>query len=144
MVALDYGLNFKRKLLIFVLTFKDQKNQYLFLNTYNGFISKINKAMEVKKFWYLDNCPPRKIAPPPPPRFGPGVGVWAKVRFSFRVGGQPDNRSRRKLLPPSPPPAAMVRVRVWLRVSFGVGGQFSSGAIFLQPLPVRKFISCFL
>ena len=38
----------------------------------------------------------------------------------------------------SPPP--MVRVRVWFRVSFEVRGQFSSGAIFLEPLPVRKFI----
>ena len=49
MVALDYGLNFEQ-LLIFVLTFKDQKNQYLFLNTFDDFISKINKVMEVKKY----------------------------------------------------------------------------------------------
>ena len=34
-------------MLIFVLAFKDQKNQYLFLNTYNLFISRINKAVEV-------------------------------------------------------------------------------------------------
>ena len=48
--------------MIFALTFKDEKNQYLFLNTHNGFISKINKAMEVKKYWYPDNYPLRKIA----------------------------------------------------------------------------------
>ena len=35
----------------------------------------------------------------------------------------------RKIAPPPP-----VRVWVWLRVSFGVGGQFSSGAIDLEPL----------
>ena len=65
------------------------------------------------------------------------VGVSAKVRVIFRVGGQPNNCPRGKLTPP-------VRVRVWLRVSFGVGGQFSSGTIFLEPLPVRKFILFFL
>ena len=38
-------------MLIFVLTFifQDQKNQYIFLNTYN-FIRKINKVMEVKNY----------------------------------------------------------------------------------------------
>ena len=117
MVALDHGFNFKYYLLVFVLTFKDQKNQYLFLNTYNGFISKINKAMEVKKFWYLDNCPPRKL--PPPPRFGPGVGVWAKVRVSFRVGGQPDNWFRRKFPPP-----------LWLGLGFGLGLVLGLGGSF--------------
>ena len=65
------------------------------------------------------------------------VGIWAKVRVSFRVGGQPGNWARGKLSPP-------VRVRVWLGVSFGVGGHFSSGAIFLEPLPMHKFILCFL
>ena len=35
---------------------------------------------------YPDNCPQRKIALPPV-----RVGVWVKVRVSFRVGGQPDN-----------------------------------------------------
>ena len=41
---------------------------------------------------YLDNCSPRKIAPPV------RVGVWVKVRVSFSVGGQPDNCPRGKLL----------------------------------------------
>ena len=63
---------------------------------------------------YPDNCPPVR------------VGVWIKVRVSFRVGGQPDNWPREKL-PPE------VRVGVWPRVSFGVGGQFSSGPIVLEP-----------
>ena len=31
-----------------------------------------------------------------------------------------------------------VRVRVWLRVSFGVGGKFSSGAIVLEPFSHRN------
>ena len=56
---------------------------------------------------------------PPPDR----VGVWVKVKVTFRVGGQPDNCPRRKLRP--------VRFRVWVRVNFGVGGQFSSWAIVL-------------
>ena len=49
------------------------------------------------------------------------VGVWVKVRVSFRVGEQPDNCPEEN------------RVRVWLKVSFGVGGQFSSSAIALEP-----------
>ena len=40
---------------------------------------------------YTDNCPPRKIAPPV------RVGVWIKVRVSFRVGGQPDYCHRGRL-----------------------------------------------
>ena len=52
------------------------------------------------------------------------VGVWVKVRATFRVGGQPDNCPRRKLPP-------QVRFRVQVRVNFGVGGQFSSGEIVL-------------
>ena len=70
---------------------------------------------------YPDNCPPRKI--PPLVR----VGVWVKVRVSFRVGGWSDNCPREKLPPP-------VMARVWVRVSFGVGRQFSSRAIVLEPL----------
>ena len=88
------------------------------------------------------------------------IGVWVKVRVSFRVGGQPDNCSQ-ETLPPG-------RVRVSFRVGkqpdnypqdccprlglgFGVGlvlwfgGQFSSGAIVLEPqkswkMRVNKFI----
>ena len=47
------------------------------------------------------------------------IGVWVKVRVSFRVGGQPDNCSQ-ETLPP-------VRVRVWCRVSFMVGGAIFFG-----------------
>ena len=53
------------------------------------------------------------------------VGASVKVRVSFRVEGQPDNCPGGKL-----PPG---RVRVWVRVSFGIGWQFSSGAIVLEP-----------
>ena len=88
MVALDHGFNFKYYLLVFVLTFKDQKNQYLFLNTYNGFISKINKAMEVKKYWYPDNCPPRKIPAPPQLKlgFGPRCGLVLGLGGNQTIG----------------------------------------------------------
>ena len=70
------------------------------------------------------------------------VGVWVKVRVSFRVGGD-----QTIALDKSCPP---VRARVWVRVSFGVGRQFSSRAIILEPLWVtasRLFHSlknCFL
>ena len=66
------------------------------------------------------------------------VAVWVKVRFSFRVGRRPDNCSREKLPPPR------------LGLGFGIGGQFSSRAIVLEPLwmtPSRLFHSlnnCFL
>ena len=53
------------------------------------------------------------------------VGVWAKVRVNFRVGGQRQvnvlgKLPVRKITPPPNP----IRVRVWVRVSFGVGGNF--------------------
>ena len=44
------------------------------------------------------------------------VEVWVRVRVSFRVRGQPGNCPGGKLL---------VRVRVWVRVSFGVEGEIS-------------------
>ena len=53
------------------------------------------------------------------------IGVWVEVRESFRDGEQPDN-SPEENYPP-------VRVRGWVRVSFWVRGQFSSGAIVLEP-----------
>ena len=65
-------------------------------------------------FAYLDNCSPRKIALPV------RVGVWVKVRVSFRVG---DNQ---RIVPEENCPL--------VRVSFGGGEQFSSGAIVLEPL----------
>ena len=54
------------------------------------------------------------------------VGVWAKVRISFRVGGN-QTIAPEENCPP-------VRVGVKFRVSFGLGGggQFSSGAIVLE------------
>ena len=54
------------------------------------------------------------------------VGVWVKMRVSFKVGGQPDYCPREK----SPP----VRGRLWLRVNFGAVGQLSSEAIVLEHL----------
>ena len=45
------------------------------------------------------------------------VGVWVKVRVSFRVGGNQTIASEENC------PAA--RVTVWVKISFGVGGQLS-------------------
>ena len=53
------------------------------------------------------------------------VGVWVKVRVSFRDGGQPDYCPEENYHP--------VRVKVWFRVNFGVGLQLSSGAVVLEP-----------
>ena len=77
---------------------------------------------------YPDNCPPRKIGS----NKVLGLGQdW----LSFRVGGQPDNCPRGKLPP--------VRVWVWVRVSFGVGGQFSPRPIVLKPSEADYVISSF-
>ena len=66
------------------------------------------------------NCPQRKIAPSPGQGWGLGQGE-----------GQFQSWSSTRQLPPEEkcPP---VSVRVWLRISFGVGGQFSSGEIVLE------------
>ena len=53
------------------------------------------------------------------------VRVSVKVRVSFRVG------VNQTIAPEENCP--LFRVRVWVRISFGVRGQFSSGAIFLEP-----------
>ena len=53
------------------------------------------------------------------------VGVSVKVRVSFRVG------VNQTIAPEENCP--LFRVRVWIRISFDVGGQFSLGAIFLEP-----------
>ena len=50
-------------------------------------------------------------------------GVWVKVRVSFRVGGN-HTIAHEENCPP-------VRVRVLVRVFYGVGGQFSSGELVL-------------
>ena len=118
-----------------VLTYKDQKNRYLFLNTYDGFIAKINKAMKVDQYWYLGNFLPEKICPPPLIR----VGVWARRGLALGLGSNQTMAPKENC-----PLPCLVRVRIWLQVSFGDGGQFFFGAIFPEPLPVRKFILCFL
>ena len=83
----------------------------------------VNKLfIHISLMQYPDNCPPRKITPLPPPV---RVGVSVNSRVIFRVGGQPDNCPGEKL--------PLVRVRVWVRISFGIGGQFSSGPIVLEP-----------
>ena len=47
------------------------------------------------------------------------VAIWVKVRVGFRFGGKPDNCPRGKVPP--------VNVRVWFRVSFGLGTIFLGG-----------------
>ena len=61
----------------------------------------------------MDNCPPRKNAP------------WLGLRFGSRLGlvlGLEDNQTiaLEKNCP-------QVRVRVWVKVSFGAGGNFPRG-----------------
>ena len=52
------------------------------------------------------------------------VGVWLKVRVSFRIGVQPTPEEN----------SPQVRDRVWVRVPFGAAGQISSGTIVLELL----------
>ena len=99
-------------MLVFALIFKDQKNQYLFLNTYNNFISKSNKAMEVKKYWYPDNCPPRKIASQLGLEFGPRWGLVLGFEDIQTIGPE-ENCSPR------------LGLGFGLRLGLGLGGNFS-------------------
>ena len=75
---------------------------------------------------YPDNCPPR-------------LGLECESRSGLVLGfGVNQTIAPEKNSPP-------VRVRVWLRVSFGVVGQFSSGAIVQEPFFKRdnKFLMFF-
>ena len=69
--------------------------------------------------WYPDYCPRRKIVP------------WLGLEFVSRLGlvlglGGNQTIATKTNWPPG-------IVRVWVRVSFVVWGQFSSGAIVLEP-----------
>ena len=46
-------------------------------------------------------------------------------------------------MPPRKIASPPVRVNVWVRVSFGVGGQFSSGAIVLEPYTIPDRVGYF-
>ena len=70
-----------------------------------------------------------------------GLGFGSRLRLVLGLGGN-QTIAPKENWPP---------VRVWVRVSFGVeGGQFSSGAIVLEPLSTRYWLSlpwshlCFL
>ena len=76
---------------------------------------------------YPDNCPQKKIAP----RLGLGLG--SRSGLVLGLDGN-ETIAAEKNCPP-------VRVRVWLRVSFGVGGQFSSGTMILEPFRNKTNIS---
>ena len=65
---------------------------------------------------YPDNCPSEENCPPVT------VGIWVKIRVSFRVGGNQTIVSEENW--------HLVRVRVWVMVSFEVGGR----AIVLEPI----------
>ena len=76
--------------------------------------------MEISSIWktnlrYPDNCPPSKIAPRLEFGFGSRSGLVLGLRSNQTIAPE------KSCVP--------VKVRVWLRVSFGVGRQFSSGAI---------------
>ena len=72
------------------------------------------------KLMYPDNCPPRKIAP----RLGLGFG--SRLELVLGLGCNQTSAPEENCPP--------VRVRGWVRVSFGVGRQFSLEAIVLEPL----------
>ena len=69
---------------------------------------------------YPDNCHPRKVAP------RVGLGFRSRLGLGLGLGGN------QTIVPEQDCP--LVRVRVWVRVSFRVGGgEFSSGVIVLEP-----------
>ena len=73
---------------------------------------------------------PRKIAPQL------GVGFGSKLWLVLWLEGN------QTIAPEENCP--LVRVRGWVRVSFGVGGHFSSGTIVLEPLIIslsQRFVS---
>ena len=83
----------------------------------------IQSFLKQTKVLLVVNITGKLPSPPPPRKVVPTVrvGVWLTVRVSFRVGGQPDNCPGGKLTP--------VRVRGWVMVSFGVGGNFPPGQL---------------
>ena len=70
-------------------------------------------------FSVFGQLPPEKIAP----RLGLGFGSSLGLLLGF--GSNQAIALEENCSP--------VRVTIWVRVSYGVGGQFSSGAIVLEP-----------
>ena len=83
---------------------------YSFQKFYSSFSQSLLQYCETASQGYPDNCPPKENCPPV------RVGLWFKVRNSFRVG---DNQT---ITPEENCPPG--RVRVWLRISFGIGSSF--------------------
>ena len=85
------------------------------------FSGRVKNNLKAICYWrYLDNCPPRKFAP----KWGLRFESW--LGLVLGLGGNGTIAPVKNCYP--------VRVSVWVRVSFGVGGQFSSRAIVLEPL----------
>ena len=71
---------------------------------------------------YPDNCSLGKIAPFPPPPLPLGLGFRSRLELVLGLGGN------QTIAPEGNCP--LVTVRVLIRVSFGIRGQFSSRAMF--------------
>ena len=85
------------------------------------FSGRVKNNLKAICYWrYLDNCPPRKFAA----RLG--LGFESRLGLVLGLGGNQTVAPVKNCHP--------VRVRVSVRVSFGVGGQFSSRSIVLEPL----------
>ena len=76
-------------------------------------------------FWYPDNGPPRRSSP----RLQLGFGSRSALVLGF---GCNHTIAPEENCPP-------VRVRVCIRVSFGVVGRFSSGALGLEPMLATEY-----
>ena len=74
--------------------------------------------------WYPDNSSP---PPPPPEENCPRLGLG----FGSRLGSDLGLGGNQKIVPEQN--RSLVGVRVWVRVCFEVGGQFSSAEIVLEP-----------
>ena len=106
---------------------------YITFTTFVSIVSYLEQTFFSRKYFdvfisvggYPDNCPPRKNAS----RLG--LGFWSRLRLVLGLrGGR--GRGRKQTIVPEEN-STSVRVMVWTRLSFGVGWQFSSGTIVLEP-----------
>ena len=106
---------------------------YITFTTFVSIVSYLEQTFFSRKYFdvfisvggYPDNCPPRKNAS----RLG--LGFWSRLRLVLGLRGGRGGGGDQTIFPEENCPA--VRVRVWTRLSFGVGWQFSSGTIVLEP-----------
>ena len=107
---------------------------YITFTTFVSIVSYLEQTFFSRKYFdvfisvggYPDNCPPRKNAS----RLG--LGFWSRLRLVLELQVGVGGGGRNQTIVPEEN-STSVRVMVWTRLSFGVGWQFSSGTIVLEP-----------